>query len=106
MSHNSSSLSYILFGRTAKPEMEACSIAAGIAFNVLSSGILSNYPPPSNVTGGILAIGSMPGFTPKGTQGSLQLCPNDFLDATPGYLYSNGTLPLIKPEANGDNLAY
>ncbi|TGO62775.1 hypothetical protein BCON_0017g00160 [Botryotinia convoluta] len=68
--------------------------------------IVSNYPPLSNVTGGILAIGSIPGFTPKGSYGPSQLCPNDFLDSTPGYLYSNGTLPLIEAEANGNNLAY
>ncbi|TGO40725.1 hypothetical protein BHYA_0032g00040 [Botrytis hyacinthi] len=68
--------------------------------------IVSDYVPKSNESGGILAIGAVPGFTPKGSYGPSQLCPNDFLDSTPGYLYSNSTLPLIKAEANGENLAY
>ncbi|TGO63021.1 hypothetical protein BOTNAR_0106g00170 [Botryotinia narcissicola] len=62
--------------------------------------IVSDYVPKSNESGGILAIGAVPGFTPKGSYGPLQLCPNDFLDSILGIL------PLINVEVNGENLAY
>ncbi|KAF7948439.1 uncharacterized protein EAE97_003850 [Botrytis byssoidea] len=68
--------------------------------------IVSDYVPKPNESGGILAIGGVPGFTPKGSYGPAQLCPNDFLDSTSEYLYSNSTLHLIKAEANGENIAY
>ncbi|TEY39012.1 hypothetical protein BOTCAL_0472g00060 [Botryotinia calthae] len=67
---------------------------------------VSNYTPQSDESGGILVIGGIPGFTPKGSHGPLQLCLNDFLDSTTGYPYPNGSLPVMEAEANGDNLAY